>query len=307
MFLAVEGSETGMTIALYHRMKNIIALILLATSTYSLAQVAVREFCEELPIDSAIRVRVPPFRSKTTTQKYSLRRASTNVYDVFLNLEFKPARSFEGSAEEKIQLNDNYRARMNSCFRELESTLKDEHGRQLRLHIYNPELHKLQDAPPLVKIKIEGGIHRSNSMAYSYNIDCPTMIHEAFHLLGLIDEYEEHWKGYNHNFFSLAFRPYVPADNGVKPAFDCRALGPWDSVMNSQWSLGRGQGLYSAHVNMIIYPHCQQKNQKYLSCARFAYRTSFQNNNGAIALRDCSQQVPDYCKKDDWLRVKRGN
>ncbi len=289
-------------------MRNTFALILLVTSTSSFAQTAVRRYCEELPIDSTIRVVVPQYRSKTTTQKYSLRRAGRNVYDVFMNLEFRPARTFDGPAEERVQLNDRYKRAMNSCFRQFESTLKDEHDRQLRLHIYDREVHHLQDAPPLVRIDVKGVNHRSNSGAYARNIDCETMIHEAFHLLGLIDEYEEQWMGYNHNFFSLGFRPFVAVDSArVRPAFDCRAIGPSDSVMHNQWVLGRGQGLYSAHVNMIIYPHCQEKNEKYLSCARFAYRTSFQNNNGAIALRDCSKQVPEYCRNEDWLRVGRDN
>ncbi len=288
-------------------MKNTIAFILFASSMNTFAQTVVREFCEELPIDRTIRVAVSRFRSKTKVeQKYSLRRASRNIYDVFLNLEFKPARSYDGTPEERPRLNDFYRNRMNRCFKEFDVYLTDEHNRKIRLNIYNQEIHKLQEAPPLVRIKVEGGQHRSNSGAYERNIDCRTMIHEAFHLLGLVDEYEEKWMGYNHNFFSLGFRPYVDVDNQrVKPAFDCRAISPVESVMHNQRYLGTGQSVYSAHANMIIYPNCLQKNEKYISCAKFAYKTSFRNNNGAVALRDCAQRIPDYCKTNEWLRVDR--
>ncbi len=305
--LGPKALRSGTKLAGEKSMKNTIALILFAFSMNTFAQTAVREFCEELPIDGTIRVAVTQSRSKTRVeQKYSLRRASRNVYDVFLNLEFKPARSYDGSPEERVQLNNHYRNRMNSCFREFDFALKDEHDRKLRLHIYNQGIHQLQDAPPLVKIKVEGGRHRSNSGAYARHIDCPTMIHEAFHLLGLVDEYEEKWMGYNHNFFSLGFRPYLEVDNQrVKPAFDCRAISPIESMMHNHNYLGRGQSMYSAHANMIIYPNCFEKNEKYISCAKFAYKTSFRNNNGAVALRDCSRRIPDYCKTDEWLKVDR--
>jgi hypothetical protein len=264
------------------------------------------DYCGELPMDTAMKVIIPSGSSKTTTQKYTLLRASENVYDVYLNLRFKASKKYDGDITDKNELNETYKSAMNSCFRRMENKLVDELGRKLRLHVYDKTKDKkLPSAPPLVKIKVMDEEHRSHSFAYNSKIDCPTLIHETFHLLGLVDEYEEKWKGFNHKFISLAFNPIVETSDDVLPAYDCRAIGPSISVMRNQWSLLWRRGLYSAHVNAIIYPNCDEKNKKYYTCAKYAYKTSAANNGALPNIGDCAKRVPDYCKSEDWVQLDR--
>lgn len=279
---------------------KIIFLLLMLSTAYAQNE-ELYDYCGDIPKDTAMKVIIPSGRSKTTTQKYTLVRASENEYDIYLNLKFKASKGYDGKVED---IDTHYKSTMNACFREYDFALKDELGRKLRLHIYDKEKDaRLPSAPPLMKISIENDKHRSHSFAYSSDIDCPTMIHEAFHLLGLVDEYQEKWMGWNHSFVSLAFKPFVDTSDKVLPAFDCRAIGPKDSVMLSQWSLYYGKGLYSGHVNAIIYPNCDEKNKKYYSCSKFAYSTSSKNNGAVPNIRDCAKRVPDYCKDVNWVKI----
>lgn len=282
-------------------MKKLFLILGLLSSTLVAAQDELYEYCEEIPLNTAVKVIIPSSRSKTTTQKYTLLRRDEKTYDVFLNLSFKPGKKYDGPFKNKNELNSFYKSEMNKCFARMENFLIDERGRKLRLHIFDKNKDKLPSAPPMVNIKVENAEHRSNSFAYESDISCPIMIHEAFHLLGLIDEYEEKWKGYNHKFFSLAFKPFVPVNDNVKPAFDCRALGPRDSIMSNHNYIYFGNGLRSGHVNTIIYPNCKEKNEKYYSCSRFAYKTSFANNGGLPNISNCANKVPDYCKDPSWI------
>lgn len=282
-------------------------LLLALISFQALAQETTPElfdYCEELPYNTAVKVIIPAGRSRTTTQKYTLVRAGEKVFDVYLNLEFKAKKSYDGNIKGKKEINDYFKKNMDACFDSHNHRLKDELGRQIRLHVYDAETDKLPSAPPKVKISLSGEDHRSNSFNYESDIDCPTMIHEAFHLLGLIDEYEEKWLGFNHSFFSLAFKPFVPTSDKVKPAFDCRAIGPDQSIMHNQWTMYWGRPLFSGQVNTIIYPNCEEKNKKYYTCAKYAYSTS-KENNGALPnlFGDCAKKVPDYCKTPDWVKI----
>lgn len=256
-------------------------------------------------MNTAMKVIIPAGRSKTTTQKYTLLRASKNVYDVYLNLAFRPSKKYDGVLKDRHELNKFYRKKMNACFKSVDHALVDELGRKIRLHVYDKENDILPSAPPEVKIKIENGEHRSNSFAYESDIDCPTLVHEAFHLLGLVDEYEEKWMGFNHSFFSLAFNPIVKTSDKVLPAFDCRAVGPDTSIMHNQWNLYWGKSLYSGHVNTIIYPNCAEKNEKYFTCAKYAYKTSAKNNGALPNIGDCAKKVPDFCKEESWVQAAK--
>ncbi len=292
------------------RMKTTILTAMLLLSSFTLhAQDEDKgelfDYCGELPLNTAMKVIIPAGRSKTTTQKYTLLRASKNVYDVYLNLEFRPSKNYDGALKDHHELNKFYRKKMNTCFRSVDHALVDEFGRKLRLHVYDKYTDTLPSEPPAVKIKIENQSHRSDSLAYRSDIDCPTLVHESFHLLGLVDEYEEKWLGFNHNFISLAFKPIVATSDKVLPAFDCRAVGPENSIMHNQWNMFWGKPLYSGHVNTIIYPNCAEKNDKYFTCAKYAYKTSAKNNGALPNIGDCAKKVPDFCKNESWIEVSK--
>ncbi|WP_408097251.1 hypothetical protein ACJVC5_19655 [Peredibacter sp. HCB2-198] len=269
--------------------------------------------CHDLPLNESIRVNHSFLGSKTIHQKYTLVRSEEKTYDVYLNLKFKPSKgfkkemalSFGGLDDQTINgiLNKFYPEKMESCFREYESSLADELGRKIRLHIYNEAVHKTIVKPPQVRISIKDSEFRSHSKAYNMSSDCPTLIHEALHLLGLVDEYVEKWQGFSHKFSSLILRPLRPVNENVLPAFDCRAIGPDNSAMANPSAVQYTRSLFSGHINAVIYPNCVKKNEKYFGCAKFWAKTSHKNNGAIPNISDCTEKVPDYCKDESWVMI----
>lgn len=259
------------------------------------------KFCEELEIGQSFSINVPSLLSKTKVlQRYSLKRSAEDIFDVYINPKIKKSKIFDQDEEFWKIFKDN----MEACYRSVDGKLVDEFGRQIRLHVYNPETDDVP-RPKGIRIKLMNSHFRSNSMAYRSSIQCPTMIHEAFHLLGLPDEYVERETAWNNHFLRLPFKPFIKAGENISPAYDCRAIGPANSIMHGYGSIHQGEGLYSGHVNAILYPRCKERNRKFFKCAKYAYRTSFENNGALPDLSNCASRVPDYCKNPDWVKINQ--
>jgi hypothetical protein len=273
-------------------MKKIIPTLLLTVTTLTHAQSTLGRLCEDIPINSSVRVLVQPNRNNPLGQKYSLRRSGEREYEVYVNIDFNAAANYDVNLQTKEALNNHYKRFMRQCFRTNENRLVDEYQRKIKLKVYEAGSSPIDAAPPEVKIDIVGGNFRSVSNAYSKNIDCPSAIHEVLHIAGLSDEYEETHIGYRNN-----------VHNNGRPAFDCRSVGPRSSIMRDMYFIGYGQNIYSGHVNMIIYPNCQRNNQRYMSCAKFAYETSATNRSSGLPIFDCATKVPDHCRDENWVRI----
>jgi hypothetical protein len=235
-----------------------------------------------------------PSRHNPLPQQYGLRRSGEREYEVYVNVDFTAAANYDGNLRTKQELNAHYKRFMRQCFRTHENNLVDEYQRKIKLKVYDEAGSPLEAAPPLIKIDIVGANARSRSLAYAKNIDCPTVVHEVLHLTGLSDEYEETLIGYNS----------TETRTGAPPAYDCRPIGPRDSIMRDQWTaLNNGQGIYSGHVNLIIYPNCRRYNERYLACVKYAYKTSAANRNSGFRLFDCATRIPDHCRDENWVRI----
>ncbi len=276
-------------------MKKLITTILLSATTLATAQTMVRRLCEDLPINGSVRVDAFASPSNPLTQKYGLRRTGEREYEVYVNVDFSATSSYTGPHSTKEQLNRHYKNFMRECFQSTEDELVDEFQRKIKLKVYDGPSSGFTEAPPVVRISVVGHGARANAAAYPQTIDCLTVVHEVLHITGLSDEYQEtavtYWGG--------------DTREGGAAAYDCRPIGPRDSVMRDQWTglTRNGQGLYSGHANMIIYPGCRQNNQRYLSCIKYSYRTSAANRNSVIPWFDCATRVPDYCRSEDWVRI----
>ncbi len=104
--------------------------------------------------------------------------------------------------------------RVRSCLSTIQSGLKGPNGDELAISIMTPqEVLRLPAnlRPTNTNITIASNTARSNSKAYASSINCPTILHEILHLLGLCDEYPGEGDGY-----------------------PCRAVGNRDSVMRNQ-------------------------------------------------------------------------
>ncbi len=74
---------------------------------------------------------------------------------------------------------------------------------------------------------------RENSALYSLQSDCQTITHEVFHALGLVDLYKEKLRGYKIDpRTGYEERVADLTQEGGRPAYDCRHLGPDDSIMS---------------------------------------------------------------------------
>lgn len=251
------------------------------------------DFCKPLEIGESFTVNHSYKKSKTNVeQKYTLKRDSENVYDAYLNIDFK----IKGSLKNAHGFKEQFEAKVDRCFERYENKLTDELGRTIRLRRFKSELHTNIPVPNAVRIDIQNTESRSHSRSYYFEVDCTTIIHEALHLMGLADEYEENWMSLNNHPIGKIFKPYTDLSR-KGPAFDCRALGPQESVMSHHFNMDyEEQVFFSGQTNVILFPNCQQRNDDYFACSELAYRTSKQNGSS----KGCGE-VRDICKTAQWV------
>ncbi|MGH1468468.1 MAG: hypothetical protein ACRBBP_06275 [Bdellovibrionales bacterium] len=138
----------------------------------------------------------------------------------------------------------------NRCFRESDGLLKSSDGTELRLF--------LDASAPSNRVRAVNYEVRHNSEQWGADIDCPTLIHEAMHLLGLVDGYKEQ----------------------VREGLECRHIEPMTSVMSST-TLPLNQRL---DIFQCDYPNAQSMHEKIFNehiCTRQPSRSSviWEGNN----------------------------
>ncbi|WP_034727256.1 hypothetical protein [Bacteriovorax sp. BSW11_IV] len=229
--------------------------------------------CSDLEMGASIKV-TNVGKSKTgISQKYSLRRQNERTWQVFVNIDFKPTKEATGKKSTVIL---ETRKRTQECYDEYAKHLYDEKGRKLRLFLYDRSKHKhLVDRPREANIKIIGAKERSYSDRWAQGVGCGTIVHETFHLLGLVDEYHER-----------------SIKSGNKTAYNCRHLGPKDSIMRSITvnQFLEENVIYSGQLDAIIYPNCREKNNQYYRCSENAYKTA----------KSCPSS-PSVCYDESWV------
>lgn len=131
---------------------------------------------------------------------------------------------------------------MNICLKRYNPYLKGPNGEELEIQAVNDNkipqvaIYIERDwdarATGLSKVDIDKKKFRSSVHNYAADIDCPSVLHEALHLMGLKDEYNEVSAGYilnpetgEHEFVSEGAAGY-----------DCRVMGPGNSVMSDQYN-----------------------------------------------------------------------
>ena len=128
--------------------------------------------------------------------KYIVKRNLDGSYTIPLAMEFEAAPDyqtyFDPSTEQDIsrdQVPRHYFEKVQSCINESANpNLLGPNGERL-----NIEIQYTQNSTCIPKhyIFIKPEDHRSTENSYEADIDCPTIIHEVLHKLGLNDEYEE--------------------------------------------------------------------------------------------------------------------
>ncbi|MEK6623708.1 MAG: hypothetical protein AABY86_01985, partial [Bdellovibrionota bacterium] len=227
--------------------------------------------------------------------KYRLKKTGNKTFVAQLNLNFKTAQGKNNPA-----LDARYRGKVTQCLNRVNGQLKGPDGQSLKIEL-GPK--NGPTAAPPVAIRIQTADYRSNSANWESDIRCDMVLHELLHLLGLVDEYEETLSGYttdDDGNFGL-HETGAASDSAL---FNCRAIGPEDSIMNNQDKALEASGftfncpegavdgegcdflptatadadspslLQTAHFNAIVNPGCGSKNRIYYKCAQYSYQTT---------------------------------
>ena len=266
-----------------------------------------RHRCRELELDKPKQVSLSREQGTGLPARYQITKTADKTFRVDLNVHFGPDATFgekekfgkdAATVAEYIERVDrHYRAEMKKCLAASNPRLVDPDGQRIEIRIndkflepthFNGESSFIAIGPR----KYDGnGLHtRDSKRVYTSNVDCPTMIHELMHLLGLCDEYPE--------------RTFAKKIAGEPPhrLYNCRALGPMSSVMNNSGvamaglttSGPNGTPLRPAHVRAIVFGGCEAKNKLYYACAKHAYTTAPPGRCPAM---------PEECKDPlNWLK-----
>lgn len=155
--------------------------------------------------------------------------------EISLNLQFR--------AEKKADA-ELVREKVKKCFARAKDWMKSTEGDHISLRLSNEDenadnlfdalIHPSKLSAETIRVDNRCEI-RENSRCYSTETSCQTILHETFHLLGLVDEYEESWKGYyTDDKGEIRYAAHMPAQSKNKfSEYDCRALGPKDSIMRN--------------------------------------------------------------------------
>lgn len=154
---------------------------------------------------------------------YRLTRSTENAFLVELRLRFAAGKTYSGGLA-NAQLNDSFQKLADSCLESFDGSLKNG-DKRLRIRLSTDE--KI----PEQLILVEAKRIRSHSKAYAEDIDCPAILHEVLHLLGLPDEYQERKSGYIYDrTFGFSFDREAATKGGV--TLNCRVPGPRNSIMS---------------------------------------------------------------------------
>ena len=260
--------------------------------------------------------------------------------------------------------------RVSKCIGSLSGRLLSPEGESLEIAINTSRATELI---PVSEIKINSSPgFRSHSLEYSSQIDCPSITHELFHLLGLVDEYDEsdttirdfacRAPGYSNSFMTnqysviqtpnnlnvtsyeycecpsptlctdiISKEECVRAGYEVKHSrielpqgiefnikdtiqfglntmrgFSGEKLTPYKGKLLSM-NEGRNRRplssiLFPAHFRLITKPFCGKDNEKYNTCAKYAYISKRVVLGGMVLTGGDCPKLPDYCYNGEWLQ-----
>ncbi len=285
-------------------------------------------FCEQMKVGESLNTEVLPTETddyiENIHKPYVLYQKNENVTQAKINLEFVEGANYSGhsSSHAGSSLNDEFKAKANSCLSEANK------------HMYDPATGKrleivLDSSAPKQEIEIGAHNHRSNSGEYNPNIECSAIVHEVLHLLGLKDSYREEQSGYTmSDAGDLEFHSNLSEAIGVEIKFDqvngnsvlvkdpssdktyslksdCRSIGPMFSIMSDnqttwQRSIDGGRSLLSsAHFNKIVYPGCKTKNYYYDLCTK-------EDDNGTLKNKptsgQCLKNTDSFCNDSNFSK-----
>jgi hypothetical protein len=199
--------------------------------------------CETPPTPTAVQC-----ASSGLLASFSIVSTTPNDIELALPVRFVD----DSSAADWVSLAPTLASRAKQCLAEARPYLLGPQGETLSIRLVEPNSEQAFHT-----VKVTAAALRGHSHLWQAGWQCPEILHEVFHLLGLVDSYQEPGGRYS-----------------------CRVLGPQDSIMSDPRLAydtvlrrrHRESLLYPGEFNAVAYPGCQSKNQTYYACAQRAYR-----------------------------------
>ena len=252
------------------------------------------------PLQPGETKRIKPASAFGVTPPYTIQKKPDGSYSITLNMHFTAGEDYDGHVP-KDSVPEFYLMKAQLCMSLANSKLLGPDGEKLNIVISSPENSSPADSSPSndceklklkerlksKEIKIRSTNYRDNAENYSAEIDCPTILHEVLHQLGLSDEYNEiddhHKEMPETGIISRILQNIEYAIFGAAPPpeHDCRFVSEnsimgdyynrWDSIFEDKAETSL---LSPRHFDFILYGECQEKNQLYNECTEQAYSHS---------------------------------
>ena len=123
--------------------------------------------------------------------EYTIKREQDGSYTIPVFMSFSAGPRYDGDFPRE-EVSHRYMARAQYCMERANEKMLGPNGEKLQIQI-QPSSNTCQQVH---KISIVEKSSRTNSQNYAANVNCPAVVHEVLHLLGLNDEYKEVSKGY---------------------------------------------------------------------------------------------------------------
>jgi len=208
--------------------------------------------CSDLSVGDTRTVSNFQFSSDAPVADYMLSRlpdvSGKPHYQISVNFWFI-AKDVDDAQVEQL------RSRTQQCFRTISPLQVGKSGTLFSFHLTDWDNN--EPGPELVSVNVLSKMTRDDYVDWDAQIDCPTIIHETLHHTGLVDLYHETGIG-------IMGRDDYYTNHPEMAPFDCRTLGPMDSVMNEPSSLFIG---YEA--TDIERLHCLNTDPNYEACRSF--------------------------------------
>lgn len=349
----------------------------------SVSGITANKSCDSIEVNSG-RIYDSTIEGSPTKigHRYAIFRAEEKRYEIYFNLDIQVPEPHQKNIDRDHQATQNLRGRIENCLRSANDFLYDNEGTKVNLKIWS-RANEVTPEPPPIRIRLVPNNVANFSIQYKTDISCGTLVHELFHLAGLVDEYDE-WRSKEFIHSSFFSEELASAQKG-SPAFECRIKGYDQSIMadyarldftisqlekgyeilgfctcdiaeaeclakeraklaktkfptacpagflrdqpnqsaakilfpdsnqNAKMNIPSHQsGFYllrkllradikplpflkPAHLRHLIHPNCEQFNESYYACARFAYLSSKDGPQGKCPT------LPVECNPQSWL------
>ena len=221
---------------------------------------------------------------------YSIKKEPDGHYTATIPIIFTPADDYDGDVPTD-QIQPHYLQRSQECLQEASFNMLGPNGERLAFNITDDSSLSSCERPNHISIQSRTG--RSNNKSYEADIDCPMIVHEIGHTMGLRDEYRERVIGENvsvttgniHETNAIHKTTTIGSvTRFFRPAYNCRVTQR-NSLMASHEerfeSVRRGNEhslLDPTHFNVILYGGtCSSRDdiRLYQQCASLAYLTRY--------------------------------